>query len=285
VKTPQFFFANVGGLVYSVIQRSLFFERVRLVFGDVAMKRIHNGLLPFLCMGLAVGLLALEARAQTVHRAATGVTAGGATVGLRSATTGGGDAAPVAAIGGQVGGPVVRLRRLPKLARASLLQRTPEYTTSVARSARRPREWAVFDIPYDTAAEWIDDLSFTLTVLTKHQTPDGKTEYGLFQSSVHYGDVPRGDHLAGFVMPGVAFLRYGDPVAMAVEATSGDGGAPVVDTVILPAANIPADLQKDWWKNPKITDNASVVKHAGYLVDRSKSPFALINVDDYEAVK
>ena len=43
-------------------------------------------------------------------------------------------------------------------------------------------------------------------------------------------------------------------------------------------------LPVDWWKKPEITDNKNVIRRDG-LVDRSKTPFALVNIDDYEAVK
>jgi len=43
-------------------------------------------------------------------------------------------------------------------------------------------------------------------------------------------------------------------------------------------------LPKEWWKDSKVLDNASVTRRNG-MVDRSKTPFALINVDDYEVVQ
>ncbi len=43
-------------------------------------------------------------------------------------------------------------------------------------------------------------------------------------------------------------------------------------------------LPKEWWKDSKVLDNPSVTRRTG-LVDRSKTPFALINPDDYEVVQ
>ncbi len=241
------------------------------------MKRVTICLAAGLCVLLA-GLTADRAQAQALRRTATGSLTPGATVGVRNPSDPG--AAPTV-----VAGPVVHLRHLPKLARASMMQRTPEYTTTASRTARKPREWAVFDVPYDTTAEWIDDLVFNFSVLTMHRTPEGKTEYGFFHTTVRYADVARGEHMACAVMSGVALQRWGEPVALAVEVAGVDGTTLVSDTTVMQAASLPTDTQKDWWKNPKVTDNASVVKRDGYLVERSKSPFAFVNVDDYEAVK
>jgi hypothetical protein len=41
---------------------------------------------------------------------------------------------------------------------------------------------------------------------------------------------------------------------------------------------------EDWWKNPRIIDSPLVTRREG-LLERSKTPFALINMDDYEVVK
>ena len=41
---------------------------------------------------------------------------------------------------------------------------------------------------------------------------------------------------------------------------------------------------KEWWKDSAVLDNPSVTRRNG-LVDRSKTPFALINIDDYEVVQ
>jgi hypothetical protein len=41
------------------------------------------------------------------------------------------------------------------------------------------------------------------------------------------------------------------------------------------------DGGKDWWKDPRLLDQPHVKRRPG-LVSRSKTPFALINADDYE---
>ena len=44
------------------------------------------------------------------------------------------------------------------------------------------------------------------------------------------------------------------------------------------------NLPKEWWKNDKVM-NSEMLKRRNGLIDRSKTPFALINPDDYEVVQ
>ena len=41
--------------------------------------------------------------------------------------------------------------------------------------------------------------------------------------------------------------------------------------------------KEKWWGNKQITDHPTVRKRDGYLIERSKSPFALVDIDSYEA--
>ena len=66
---------------------------------------------------------------------------------------------------------------------------------------------------------------------------------------------------------------------MAVEFTATDGTLLAVQSEVEGP-----DLPAEWWKKTKVTENMNVVRRDG-LVDRSKTPFAWVNVDDYEVVK
>jgi hypothetical protein len=175
---------------------------------------------------------------------------------------------------------VLRIKRFPKPGRG-LIVRSPEYNTSVGRSAsnRKPREWVLFETIYDTAPEWMDTLDFAYSVMTERRTPDGKKEYGFFQVSVRYLDVAKGEHTSCVVLPPNAIARYGEPVAIAVEIAQ-DG-----KLLASQSEATMAGLPDDWWKNARVLDNPGVIRREGYLADRSKTPFALVNIDDYEVVK
>jgi hypothetical protein len=164
----------------------------------------------------------------------------------------------------------VRIRDLPKMGRASLV-RSPEYQHNVRRTAgsSRRREWALLEVGYETAPEWIDELSFTFFVMTQ----DAQRQFNFFEVSVTYVDIERGSHVACVVLPPAAVARFGEPTAFGVEIMAG-GERVAVKSVGAP---------DEWWK--LIGDKPNITRRPGYLVDRSKTPFAWAFMDDYEAVR
>ena len=174
---------------------------------------------------------------------------------------------------------VLVVRRMPKLGRVK--QPTPQYSAvgGTRGQANRPRDWAVFEATYDTVPEWLDEVVVTYYLMSEHRAADGKREFSFFQTTVRYADVARGEHTACVVLPPAALLRYGDQfIGFAAEFS-------VAGTLQDAKSEVTAALpQPEWWKKPEVTESKSVVRRDG-LVDRSKTPFALINIDDYEAVK
>ncbi|MBM4164060.1 MAG: hypothetical protein FJ222_06435 [Lentisphaerae bacterium] len=177
---------------------------------------------------------------------------------------------------------VLRIRRMPKPTRAVMV-RTPEFQTSVARSSRTPknREWALLEFEYETTPEWLDSLDIAYSVMTRTKGADGKDAYSLFQSRVTYIDIQKGDHTSCVILAPNTLARFGEPVALAIEIYQ--NGA-LLDSKSEVAARETSLPTEDWWKNPRIIDNALVTRREG-LLERSKTPFALINMDDYEVVK
>jgi len=68
-------------------------------------------------------------------------------------------------------------------------------------------------------------------------------------------------------------------VALALEIVGKDGTVLASES----KAMIPFP-SPEWWKDSQVLDNAKVKRRQG-LVDRSKTPFALVNADDYEVVQ
>jgi hypothetical protein len=171
---------------------------------------------------------------------------------------------------------VLLIRKMPKLRKVK--QPTPIYTSSATtQRPGRPREWGVFEVTYDTVPEWMDEVVATFYLMSEHRLADGKKEYSFYQTTVRYTDVARGEHTACVVLPPGAVARYGDAfIGMAVEFSSADGKP--LDA----KSEVEGTLIQDWWKKPEVTDKLN--KREG-LVDRSRTPFGLINIDDYEAVK
>jgi hypothetical protein len=175
----------------------------------------------------------------------------------------------------------VEIKRFPKPNKTSMV-RTPEFNAAAvggqAKISKRPREWALFEIHYATAAKWTDELSFTYHVMTKGKDDEGKEAYSYYTLTLRYVNIPKGDHMSSVALPPSMVERYGEPISLALEIVGKDGTvlASQSESII----NYPT---KEWWKDSNVLDKPQVSRRSG-LMDRSKTPFALINADDYEVV-
>ncbi len=193
------------------------------------------------------------------------------TVILLSATAMGQDARPAA--------DKLRARKLVGLGRKSVVD-TPSFSTDVGRGAKNAQEWQAITVSYDTAPEWIDDLLIQFYVLSVTLDPKTRVNlYSLYKTAVRYVDVEQGrGHMATVFLRPAALKRYGDPVAVcAVFTLDGKEVAELSDEQ--------ANLPEKWWKNPLVIESENLSTRDGYLLDRSQSPWALINSDDYEVIK
>jgi hypothetical protein len=175
----------------------------------------------------------------------------------------------------------VEIKRFPPPEKTALV-RTPEFNSSAVggqpKLSKRPREWALFEIKYATAAKWMDELAFTYHVMTKGKDDEGRDAYSYYTLTLRYVNVPKGDHMSSVALPPSMVERYGAPVSLALEIVGKDG------TVLASQSEstIPFPT-KEWWKDSNVLDKPQVSRRSG-LLDRSKTPFALINADDYEVV-
>ncbi len=170
---------------------------------------------------------------------------------------------------------ILRVRSFVGVGNKNLV-RTPEYRSSVARSANRAQMWQCLAISYDTAPEWIDEITvrYYAMSLTKEA---GAVAYTVFKTSVRYADIKAGTkHLGVAYLHPKAIDRYGDVVAVAVEILN--QGEVIAERSEIKGKSIP----QDWWKNATVMDSPSVKTKEGYLLSKGDSPFALVNIDDYE---
>ena len=176
----------------------------------------------------------------------------------------------------------VAIRRMPPPGKTAMV-RTPEFNVNVQNTmpkvSKKPREWALFEVKYETDAKWTDELAFNYFVMTKGKNDEGKDAFSFYTATIRYIDVPKGEHMSCVAIPPSLIERYGEPVALALEVTGKDGTVLASES---PAGGMP--MPKEWWKDSKVLDNPSVARRTG-LVDRSKTPFALVNADDYEVVQ
>jgi hypothetical protein len=176
----------------------------------------------------------------------------------------------------------VRISRFPQPNKASMVK-TPEYNVNVQNTqnkvSSRPRNWALFEIKYETAARWTDELTFTYHVMAKGLDDNQKEVYSYYTLTERYVDIPRGEHMSCVALPPSLVERYGQPISLALLVKDKDGTILAQEQ----ASTIPYP-SKEWWDDPKVMDRPMVVRRAG-LLDRSKTPFALINTDDYEVIQ
>lgn len=101
----------------------------------------------------------------------------------------------------------------------------------------------------------------------------------LFQLTASYSDVQQGrDRKVGVVLPPAALERFGAPIGFVAQFTV--GGQPA--GVMASSESTLRSVDK-WWENPAVIDHQNVAKRSGYLLERSKSVFGLVEIDNYEA--
>jgi hypothetical protein len=176
----------------------------------------------------------------------------------------------------------IEIKRFPPPNKTSMV-RTPEFNASVMggqpKLSKRPREWALFEVKYATSAKWTDELAFTYHVMAQGKDDEGKATFAYYTMTIRYINIPKGDHMSCAALPPSMVERYGEPVALALEIVGKDG------TVLASQSESIVNFNsKEWWKDPNVLDKPIVTRRTG-LMDRSKTPFALINADDYEVVQ
>ena len=155
--------------------------------------------------------------------------------------------------------------------------RTPEYKTNINRGRVPAKSWYRLAVNYDTAPDWIDELTFQYYAMSL-RTVEGAKVYTIFKTSVRYADIEAGNkHISVAYLHPKAVERYGDVVAVAFEVVS--QGA-----VIAEGSDVKG-VPKKWWKDPVVTESKSVTVKDGYMLSKADTPFALINIDDYEFAK
>lgn len=134
-------------------------------------------------------------------------------------------------------------------------------------------KWAMLEVRYETAPEWIDEATFSFHVMCQ----DAKTkEFHYFQTSVTYIDIAKGEHVAAAMLAPSAVVRYGEPISFGVDIII-DGES--VATLSAGAGG------EGWWSAALDKLGDRVKRHGGYLLDRSKTPFGVTHIDEYEATR
>ena len=164
--------------------------------------------------------------------------------------------------------------------------------TNIGQCYSKPRSWIVIETKYTTFAKFLEQLTFTWHVLL--ETKSAKENkgnkmklppYSYFNTTVTYFNIPQGSHAACVCLPPSYLELYGEPKAIGFTVSNQNGDILAGDTVsALPMIKA---HEKFWEENKKFQDamngdNPGIVRRQG-LVDRSKTIWALVNPNDYEA--
>jgi hypothetical protein len=175
---------------------------------------------------------------------------------------------------------LIRVRRFAGIGERFQIK-TPIYrSSSIAVPEVPPQDWAEVSLTYDVIPDWIDTLSMKFFVLTQKEE-GGKKLFSLYKTTVNYVDVERGRNRTGSVyLTPAALKRYGKVVAIGVEVLH--EGKIVGE---MSEVEVPGLPKMGWWRQESVSDPAKVTPREGYLLNRSQSPFALINYDDHPVIR
>ena len=161
---------------------------------------------------------------------------------------------------------MINIRKITPDKKAS----TPRYEMKPAIPMQRTRNWFSLTVTYDVNppgnSEWIDELTFTYYVLVRQK---GGAQPMLLKGEVTYINIAKGRGLLAdiFLHPST-LARYGEVDRVAVlVSTRGQ---------LLAGESLPTSNQR-WWEQLPPTE--------GLLLSRQQTPFAMVNFDDYEAIK
>jgi hypothetical protein len=176
------------------------------------------------------------------------------------------------------------------------LQSAPSANGSTnMKVSRKPRQWIVSELEYQTLADWQDELTVAWHILldsknAKQRDKPSKdkepvSRYSYYTTTVRYMNIPKGAHGASVVLPPSVLERYGEPVVISARITNKDGD--ILDGQDEGASNL--KMPENWWENDgvfsaKDKNDVQLITRRQGLVDRSKTIFALVNPDDYEMV-
>ena len=205
----------------------------------------------------------------------------------------------VQAMAGNEDGPVTEGReakilvdQMPKTGQQSCLPAPGIQGASlVGVCYQKPRKWIVIETKYTTFAKFQDQLTFNWHVLLETKSAKenkgnkmGLAPYSYFNTTVTYFNIPQGSHAACVCLPPSYLELYGEPKAIGFTISNQNGdilGGGTVSEV----KGIKNDTQ--FWDDQSIMNaqqgGKPMIERRQGLVDRSKTIWALVNPNDYEA--
>ncbi len=155
----------------------------------------------------------------------------------------------------------------------------------------KPRRWIVIETKYTTYEKFLPQLTFNWHVLLETKSAKenkgnkmGLAPYSYFNTTVTYFNIPQGSHAACVCLPPSYLELYGEPkvIGFTISNENGDilGGDTVSEVKGIKNGS-------KFWEDQKIMSaeqgGKPMIERRQGLVDRSKTIWALVNPNDYEA--
>jgi len=176
---------------------------------------------------------------------------------------------------------MIRVRSFSGTGNRSVIK-TPVFNTTAERGARSPQDWHYLLLQYEVLVPWIDEMTVQFFVLSMIRDPEtGGNLYSLFRRNIRYVDLEGGrDRMrrADAYLRPAALKRFGLVVATAAIVT-------INGQVVAAEQDISIDLPEAWWENPLVVDSPALTVRDGYLLDRTETPWSVINYDDTEFIR
>ena len=162
----------------------------------------------------------------------------------------------------------------------------------IGQCYQKPRRWIVAETKYTTFSKFLEQLTFNWHILLETKSAKenkgnkmGLAPYSYFNTTVTYFNIPQGSHAACVCLPPSYLELYGEPKAIGFTISNQNGdilGGGTVSEV----KGIKNDSK--FWEDQNImgangADGKPMIERRQGLVDRSKTIWALVNPNDYEA--
>ncbi len=148
--------------------------------------------------------------------------------------------------------------------------RAPVYQVSPTQRASRQRQWLEVRTQFETRPDWIDEMTFTYYIVLRNQRPaPGQPEFMLFRGENTYVNIARTrDGASTVYLHPSTVERFGSVFRVGVVISS-------QGRILAMESSPSADGR--WWEQLPPQD--------GFVLSRMQTPFAMVNFDDFEALK
>ena len=163
---------------------------------------------------------------------------------------------------GGAGSDMIRIRKKLTVRK----EQTPVDRTSVQSvTSARPQDWGRMVVEFETKDDWLDELECTFYCYMKDQSNKGAEV--MYRGAVTYMNIPKGRHLMDMFLHPSTLARVGNVEFAAVVIKHRGAVVAVESTATTP----------NWWERFSPVD--------GVLLNRSQTPFALLDYDAFNAIK